>query len=687
VRNKTYPAPLTLRHFPTKSSTTRYIIPNKLSGNHRHPLHKRAEIPMKIIHYFYLSALLMVTYTSATMVTYCPKGIVRLNCVQQLSDGTLLVGGQATSLEGIAQSIPRTQLSAEGLNSASTGNIGILMHLSGDGKTILRLAHFAPGTARDVYRIRTTNIPGEPTGDIYFSGNRDVSDSASEGYYIARLNANFVSAPPTATQWVFNVGDSTLSDFKKDQPWDVDNQGSVIYGQGKPFHTKWAAIYKIDKYGKPATVPFWRNHWYRTPLGEVSEFGGLLKDFNLDGTPFSSGIVLKNGRGSLRSWTKEDYERELTDANGGKKRGTWPNDYYYKGPKGINDSVGGYTGYRPNGTWITARVGAITIDRRTNHLYFGYSVKSKLPDGNPDFEPAVVAMDHEGALKWWSRCYPEWIDNNNNGILDAGDTKTSTPDQYIDGLSIDYSAPAGGALVVVARCHGNNTINFWRGNKISYATNPGSSFQHQFTGTNGNIHISWIGRFSLDKEQIRHATYLAEVNEGQNPGGSYSSPLLQGWFNLNSGWADLNTTKVRPNSVACDEKGSVYVAAVGRRTITTSNAFQQNLKPGEGVGCWNNFVRVYKADLTLPLYSSLLVGAWNTTDGSGGGNVELMDICAKQGGLVTVGYHQAAADGSAKLNPMPTANRPSWGEQTPSGESAVLAVVDFDNSSSTRPHI
>jgi hypothetical protein len=286
-------------------------------------------------------------------------------------------------------------------------------------------------------------------------------------------------------------------------------------------------------------------------------------------------------------------------------------------------------------------------------------------------------MDEQGRLKWWSRCYHEWIDKNGNSTLDSGDVTTSSPDQYIDDLCIDYTAGQGGALVVVARCHGNNVINFWKGNEIKHSDNPKKAFQNQFTGSNGNIHISWIGRFSLDKEEIRHATFLAEVNEGQNPGGSYNDPLLDGWFNLNSGWAGLNTTKTVPNSAAVDAQGNVFVASMGRRTITTNNAYQQNLKPSEGKGCWNNFVRVYKKDLTLPVYSSLIVGQWNPQDGSGGGNTELQDVTSSAQGLIAVGYHTADTSGKANGNSIPTANVPSWGAQTPTGQTPFLAMLDF----------
>lgn len=100
------------------------------------------------------------------------------------------------------------------------------------------------------------------------------------------------------------------------------------------------------------------------------------------------------------------------------------------------------------------------------------------PDGNPDFEPAVLAMTDTGAIKWWSRLYHEMS-------ADGKSVLNSTPDQYIDGLAVDQITSA---LVVLARCHGNNISNYWSGNAV--ALHPGTnSFQNTFTGTNGNIHI------------------------------------------------------------------------------------------------------------------------------------------------------------------------------------------------------
>lgn len=592
--------------------------------------------------------------------------------VVQLSDNTILVAGRCSNLDWVPSSVTPTELAAGGIDSHVDSTYGFLMQLSSDGAQVLAVVHFTEGTVQDISRIRTTNTPWTSTGDMYISGTRMNSARTTDhgfeqnGYFIAKLNNNFVKGVPTSCVWTYDAdcpsrragGNTTgISDYGEIQPWDVGNDGTVVYARGADFDWDWAIIEKLDADGAKTTVRYWRTHWT-----DQSEIGGTLDEYdNSQGAPSYSGIVMKLGRGSLRSWTQEDYDLWQDDANGGKKKGKWPNDYYFNGPKGSSTSGRGYTGYKKSDK-PTARVGGIVIDRRNNHLYFGYNNQSVLPDGNPDFEPAVVAMDDQGRLKWWSRLYPEFIDKDNDGTVSSGDETTSTPDQYVDGLAIDYSAPDGGVLVVAARCHGNNNINFWRGNEITYQGNPGNSFQHKFTGTNGNIHLSWVGRFSLDKEEIRHATYVAEMNEGSNTQGSLTDELVEGWYNPNAGWPNLNSTRIQPNTVKIDDAGSVYILGSGRRTITTTNAYMQMPKPDEGHSIWNKFLRVYKRDLTGLVYSSIFQAPWDISTQSGGAHTDLFGVWPVDGGALMVGGHSKDADDNTSMT---SANVPSWAASTP----------------------
>jgi len=625
-----------------------------------------------------LSLLSQFLFSQNTLFYFGDTNNEIINDVVELSDKTILIAGRCTNLNWLPNSVLPVQISADSINSVCGDTIGFIMQLSSDLHNVISFIHFPKGTVQDVFRIRTTNLPGNTTGDIYISGNRKVNNIMNDGYYIAKLNSNFITSVPSKMLWCYNVsakprqaaGYVGTSEYKLIQPWDVGSDGSVIFGLGSEFDFGWAAIQKLNANGQPTTMNYWRTHW-----AAQGEFAGTIPDYlargSYKGKLMYSAIVLKGGRGSLRSWSANEYNKVLTDANGNTKMGYWPEDYYFSGAMTIDSTTGkvitnpgspGYTGYKLSSK-PTARLGAIVIDRRNNHFYFGFNNQTILPDGNPDYEPAVIAMDNEGRLKWWSRLYQETSSN-------------STPDQYVDGLALDYADANGGALVVNARCHGNNVINFWKGNDIKYAGNDGGAFQNSFTGTNGNIHISWIGRFSLDKEEIRNSTYVAELAEGAVTQGSQIDPLLAGWYNLNMGWPNMNTTKIVPNTIKVDQLGNIYIIASGRRTITTTNAYLQMPKPSENHSAWNKFVRVYKRDLTVPIYSSI-IGAWDFTIQAEKGVTNLNNVFPTQSGLLLVGSHQRDSSG---IQMMPTAV-PVWGNTITKNQDALLALLKFDSSS------
>jgi hypothetical protein len=346
------------------------------------------------------------------------------------------------------------------------------------------------------------------------------------------------------------------------------------------------------------------------------------------------------------------------------------------------------------------------VDRRNNHFYFGYNMNSIFFDSSPysgpngreqpDFEPAVIGYDSEGRMKWWNRLYTEAKDTTGDGQIDV--TYTSPPDQYIDGLDIDYSVPLeeGGNVVVVARCHGNNTSNFWWGNQI--ALRPGASaFQNRFTGTEGNIHINYIARLVADDGNILAGTYLAGFfrriinGKGNWPTQTYPQPIHDGWANHNAGWPDLTTTRIEPNSLRVGPDGRVYVVGNGPRMVTTSNAFQKlprrlghnNPILNEGSAPWNNWVRAYEPYLDALAYSSALTGVWTYPDGNidaepqGAGNTVLRGVWPVSGGLLVVGQHSNGAGTSAGGNNIPTANVPEWGATAYTGITGIFGLLPF----------
>ncbi|MBA3706073.1 MAG: hypothetical protein H0W84_09300, partial [Bacteroidetes bacterium] len=313
------------------------------------------------------------------MVTYAGGSAKeRFYSVTMLSNKTFLVSGTAQDLSWVPSGVSKVQIAIDSIRSASPGNIGFIMQLSANMKTILNVLYFPTGTARDIYKIETTNIPGQTTGNIYISGNRDVTNSSDDGYYIAKLNNNYVNAVPTALAWSYNV--SATADHKAIQPWDVGNDGKVVFGTGAPINPNWASILRLTSTGKLDMVPNWPAHW---SVGK-KEYDSTAASYSNTADPLSySGIVMKAGRnGSLRSKIQADYSAIINDGNGGTKKGKYPDDYYFQGPCNSKTCLGnpGYTGYKTTGN-PTQRIGAIAIDRNTNDMYFGYGTQTTLPGG------------------------------------------------------------------------------------------------------------------------------------------------------------------------------------------------------------------------------------------------------------------------------------------------------------------
>ncbi len=612
-------------------------------------------------------------YAQTNLVTYAGgTGKETFYDVMQITDGTFLVCGYAENLNWISSEVPQTQLTFPGTipNSLGTNRYGFILQLSTDLQSILQVVHFPQGAVEDIRFMKTNTQPYTPTGDLYISCNTSDTDPNNGGYIIAKLDNNFVNGVPTSLSWFHAVwAKSAPKDY---HPWDVTSDGKVFYISGESYAYDWSAIYCLDQNGQRTVVNNWRTHW----LTNGSEWKGTPASANplgsMDSVSFS-GIVLKIwGRCDLRSWTVSDYNTYLPDENGGMKKGKWPVDILFDSPCDPLHPTAvspGYTGYSASGTPVYGGE-CIAIDKRNNNLYIGMNFKSVLPNGGlPDFEPAVIAMDSSGMLQWWSRLYHE--------ITPAGDTVNSSPDQYIDALAIDY---ANNKLVVGARCHGNNVENFWEGNTI-HMDNTAYGFQNNFTGSSGNIHISWLGKFRLNDGALTNSTYMAELAEGTGSLGTpHTDPNLDGWPNPNSGWPNMNTTRMAKNNMKVTSSGDVCVLAVGRRTITTANAYQKMVKPNNGgYSCWNNFVRVYDSQFHVPKYSSLIVGVWDTLTQAGGDNTEMFGIYKTNLGVICVGRQKAGESGVPVGNNIPVTNVPSWGNAAPQNETAILVYYQAAN--------
>ena len=87
----------------------------------------------------------------------------------------------------------------------------------------------------DIRFIKTSNAPGEPTGNLYISGNTLDTEPNDGGYFIAKLDNNFVNGVPTTLSWVRRVW---AEGYPKDyHPWDVNGNGEIYYILGNRMHT------------------------------------------------------------------------------------------------------------------------------------------------------------------------------------------------------------------------------------------------------------------------------------------------------------------------------------------------------------------------------------------------------------------------------------------------------------------
>jgi hypothetical protein len=564
-----------------------------------------------------------------------------------LSDGTVLIAGGTDSLAWVSRGTPMVALKGDAITSqAGGGRLGFILHVSADLEKLLRVVHLPPGAADDIRRLRVSSVPGEKTGDLFISGTTKEDRPANGGYFIAKLDGNFVTAAPKSLKWVRNVWAG--GSHRDLQPWDVGSDGKVAYIIGKEYSPDWVSLNRLTPEGRDDIVPNWRYHWGQGKEGRVEGYwvpATSRKDVKLEG----SAVCFKISRPDLRSWTDEDYKLTADDGNGKPRQGRWPNDYFFSGPAssdgGESAKPPGYTGYRP-GKNPTHRVGSVMIDRRDNSMYAGFSVQSRLPKGEPDFEPAVIAWDADGTMRWWSRLYHETNDN-------------STPDQYVDAMAIDY---ANSRLIVGARAHGNNVINLW---------SSSNSYKKSLNGKTGNVHISWLGALELKTGKFVNSAWVSELADTTKAlGKPIAEGPLAGWPDPNGGWADMNTTRLRALSV--DGKGNVLVTAVGRRPVTTVNAYQQMLKPNEGASAWSEFMRVYEPSFSGVSYSSIINAPWDKDTGKGSPSPELEGIAPTASGFIAVGKHSAKP--GETIAPVPTAKPPTWGDTDPT-EAGLLVFI------------
>lgn len=327
----------------------------------------------------------------------------RLLSVLPLSDGTILAGGAASNLDWLPKETPRIDFPASASNGwkvpASEGEDAkrraVLLHLSADLGTVLCAVSFPAGLGGGgIASIKTDAPPAAKTGGLYLAGG----SASPAAWWLAKLDANFVDARPSRLAWGYNDGLGRTGKVPIDAIWDVGGDGKIIF-YNNPKHD-WGVVCRLKPDGSGLdSVPAWRDsHGMTQPDGSEAKT-----------------LSLKTGSGDLRSRTWEEFLALTPDGNGGVRQGSFPDDFYYAGPFGVQAAGRGYSGYASRNN--AATTAAIAVDRRTNEIFLGYNVQSILPPWNdipnaPDFEPAIVAFSKDGALRWWSRLYTEISTNS-----------------------------------------------------------------------------------------------------------------------------------------------------------------------------------------------------------------------------------------------------------------------------------
>lgn len=198
---------------------------------------------------------------------------------------------------------------------------------------------------------------------------------------------------------------------------------------------------------------------------------------------------------------------------------------------------------------------ALVLDREGNVIVAG-TIPFHM--GFPDFDPFLIKFSPQGKFLW-NNCFLA-------GLL-------SEPDQKTQSMTVD---PSNGDILISYWQHGNNSRTLLL---------APDGWLRQFTGTNGNIKISWIGRVDAATGQLKNATLLhSRLPESRNPK-----------------WPDLNSVSLA--KIAADDRGRVF--ATGGTTLNlpvTSNAFLPSVTEYGG----HPFFAVIKPDLSGPVYCTYL---------------------------------------------------------------------------------
>lgn len=516
------------------------------------------------------------------LITYLGgSGNQRLHAVHRLSDGTILAGGESQNLDWVPAGTPVTPLSASGLLSAADGKYAFLARFSGNLQQVLSVHHFPQGTAANIRHIRTSEVPGQPTGVLCISGARaDRNDPLLQipgfqsGYFIARLNGNIVDGAPTAVSWVYNVNATGL--YQSTQPWDLRNDGGVIFARGASNSSSPAYLSAIDASGNLAVMTGWPKHI----LQDLTTYNGPYAAYNNPANPilYSELNLANNSQGAWRSKTWEDLDALVPDGNAGLRKGRYAQDLYGYGP---NTGGGrGYTGYRASSS--TNGIGQIAVDRRDNGIFVPINQQTNHADNQPDFEPCFIAMDGAGAFRWSSHLYRTFetgqgIHRSTDSAVNFTNSNSGLTQKNVRALHFD---PAGSGTVYAGTYNG-----------VYRSTDGGLTWNASNSGLSGNRVLAFA-QSSANPTRVYAAT---------NQGVFRSTDAGLTWTSVSTGLTDLYLTSLAVSPADAD----LLIAGTGGSGVFRSTDGGANWVAcntgltGSDSNLWVNTLVIDPADPTL----------------------------------------------------------------------------------------
>lgn len=194
---------------------------------------------------------------------------------------------------------------------------------------------------------------------------------------------------------------------------------------------------------------------------------------------------------------------------------------------------------------------------KQGNIILGGTVPHHMP--LPGFDPFVALYSPQGEMLW------------GNILLDGF---LSEPDQKCQGIAID---PSNGDILISYRQHGNNIH--------SMINDPNGIFP-RWTGSQGNIMITWLGRIDAVSGELKNSTYM------------YSRMPAT----YQSGWPDLSNYFMH-GGISVDQQGYVYVGGMARNVSpTTRNAYL----PQSEANTFLPVIHVLTPDLSAMSYGTYL---------------------------------------------------------------------------------